>query len=36
MPNEVLTSFHELRRKDVEAGNAPSVKQSLARLEAQA
>ena len=34
--NKVLTSFHELRRKDVEAGRDPSVKQSLARLEAQA
>ena len=34
--NEVLTSFHKLRRTDVEAGNAPSVKQSLVRLEAQA
>ena len=34
--NEVLTRFHKLRRKDVEAGGAPSVKQSLVRLEAQA
>ena len=34
--NEVLTSFHKLRRADVEAGQAPSVKQSLVRLEAQA
>ena len=34
--NEVLTRFHKLRRKDVEAGGAPSVQQSLVRLEAQA
>ena len=34
--NEVLTGFHELRRKDVAAGGSPSVKQSLVRLEAQA
>ena len=34
--NEVLTRFHKLRRKDVEAGGAPSVKQSLVRLEAKA
>ena len=34
--NEVLTSFHKLRRTDVDAGQAPSIKQSLVRLEAQA
>ena len=34
--NQVLTGFHRLRRTDVEAGQAPSIKQSLARLEAQA
>jgi uncharacterized protein (DUF169 family) len=30
--NSVLTSFHELRRKDVEAGNHPSVRESLAAM----
>ena len=30
--NEVLKGFHKLRRTDVEGGQAPSVKQSLARL----
>ena len=31
--NAVLTRFHELRRKDVEAGGRPSVSQSLAALQ---
>jgi uncharacterized protein (DUF169 family) len=30
--NETLTNFHQLRRKDVESGARPSVKDSLARL----
>jgi uncharacterized protein (DUF169 family) len=30
--NRVLTSFHHLRRRDVENGNSPTVKQSLAAL----
>jgi uncharacterized protein (DUF169 family) len=31
--NNILTQFHQLRRKDVEHGESPSVKESLARLE---
>jgi uncharacterized protein (DUF169 family) len=31
--NAVLTTFHELRRRDVEAGKHPSVKESLAAME---
>jgi len=31
--NQLLTHFHTLRRIDVEAGESPSVKESLARLE---
>jgi len=31
--NNILTKFHELRRSDVEAGQSPSVKESLVRLE---
>lgn len=31
--NGVLTSFHRLRRADVEAGKHPSVKDSLAALQ---
>jgi uncharacterized protein (DUF169 family) len=30
--NAVLTSFHSIRRKDVEGGNRPSVKESLAAV----
>jgi uncharacterized protein (DUF169 family) len=30
--NAVLTAFHTLRRKDVEAGKRPSVKESLAEM----
>lgn len=30
--NEVLTTFHRIRRKDVEAGKSPTVKQSLAAM----
>jgi uncharacterized protein (DUF169 family) len=33
--NQLLTQFHQLRRKDVESGNVPSVRESLARLESQ-
>src|SRR5206468_29705 len=33
--NSVLASFHALRRKDVEAGASPTVKQSLERLSAR-
>jgi hypothetical protein len=31
--NTVLTAFHTLRRKDVEAGKRPSVQESLAAIE---
>jgi uncharacterized protein (DUF169 family) len=31
--NAVLGKFHTLRRKDVEAGGAPTIKQSLARMQ---
>lgn len=30
--NQVLTQFHQLRRQDVEAGQRPTIQQSLARL----
>jgi uncharacterized protein (DUF169 family) len=30
--NSVLAAFHALRRRDVEAGRAPTIKESLARL----
>jgi uncharacterized protein (DUF169 family) len=32
--NEILTKFHQIRRSDVAAGKAPSIKESLAALEA--
>jgi uncharacterized protein (DUF169 family) len=32
--NTTLTTFHQLRRLDVEAGNSPSIKQSLTALSA--
>ena len=31
--NNILTQFHQLRRSDVEHGESPSVKESLARLQ---
>jgi uncharacterized protein (DUF169 family) len=31
--NNILTQFHRLRRSDVERGQSPSVKESLARLQ---
>jgi uncharacterized protein (DUF169 family) len=31
--NNVLTQFHQIRRKDIEAGQSPSVKESIARLQ---
>jgi len=31
--NSVLTAFHKLRRKDVEAGKRPTVKESLAAMQ---
>lgn len=34
LANEVLTKFHGLRRKDVEAGKSPTVQESLAALAA--
>lgn len=34
LANEVLTRFHDLRRKDVEAGKSPTVQESLAALAA--
>ena len=30
--NRILTTFHERRRQDVESGERPSVRESLARL----
>ena len=33
--NEVLASFHALRRRDIEAGGKPTIQESLARLQAQ-
>ncbi|HLK62819.1 MAG TPA: DUF169 domain-containing protein [Bryobacteraceae bacterium] len=32
--NEILTKFHQLRRRDVEAGKSPSIKESLAAMQA--
>jgi uncharacterized protein (DUF169 family) len=32
--NGILTKFHQIRRKDVEAGNRPSVQESLMALQA--
>jgi uncharacterized protein (DUF169 family) len=34
--NQVLTSFHALRRRDIDAGGQPTIQESLARLKAQA
>jgi uncharacterized protein (DUF169 family) len=31
--NRVLTSFHRVRRQDIEAGRRPTVKESLARMD---
>jgi uncharacterized protein (DUF169 family) len=33
--NHVLTSFHALRRRDIEGGAHPTIRESLARLQAQ-
>ena len=33
--NEVLTSFHARRRRDIEAGGHPTIQESLTRLQAQ-
>jgi len=32
--NGILTKFHQIRRKDVEAGNNPTIQESLAALQA--
>jgi hypothetical protein len=32
MANAVLSKFHQIRRRDVEAGQSPSVETSLAAL----
>lgn len=32
--NAVLTKFHQLRRKDVEGGKVPTIRESLARMQA--
>jgi uncharacterized protein (DUF169 family) len=32
--NRILTNFHQIRRRDVEAGNRPTVQESLAALQA--
>jgi uncharacterized protein (DUF169 family) len=34
--NEVLTKFHQLRRKDIEAGGNPTIQESLVALQSQA
>jgi uncharacterized protein (DUF169 family) len=31
--NTILTQFHQIRRTDIEAGQSPTVKQSIARLQ---
>jgi uncharacterized protein (DUF169 family) len=31
--NAVLTTFHQVRRKDVEDGTSPTIKESLAAME---
>ena len=31
--NGILTRFHQLRRADIEAGNSPTIQQSLAALQ---
>jgi len=31
--NEILTKFHQIRRKDIEAGTRPTVQDSLAALQ---
>jgi hypothetical protein len=32
--NQILTKFHQIRRRDIEAGGRPSVQDSLAALQA--
>jgi uncharacterized protein (DUF169 family) len=32
--NQILTKFHQIRRRDIEAGKRPTVKESLAALQA--
>ena len=32
--NQILTKFHQIRRRDIEAGGAPTIQQSLAALQA--
>jgi uncharacterized protein (DUF169 family) len=32
--NDILTKFHQMRRRDIEAGNSPTVEESLAALQA--
>jgi uncharacterized protein (DUF169 family) len=31
--NAILSKFHQLRRRDIEAGQQPTIKESLAALE---
>jgi uncharacterized protein (DUF169 family) len=31
--NEILTTFHQIRRRDIEAGKSPSIRQSIAALQ---
>ena len=31
--NGILTKFHQIRRKDIEAGNVPTIKESLVALQ---
>ncbi|MGH7331278.1 MAG: hypothetical protein ACREKS_00755 [Candidatus Rokuibacteriota bacterium] len=30
--NEILTTFHRIRRQDVESGKSPTIKESLATM----
>jgi prephenate dehydrogenase len=32
--NTILTQFHQIRRRDIEAGKSPTIKESLAALQA--
>jgi hypothetical protein len=31
--NAILAQFHQLRRRDIEAGKSPSIKESLAAMQ---
>jgi len=34
--NTILTKFHQIRRRDIEAGDSPTIQESLAALQAEA